>query len=151
MQDIKFRKRMILKICDTEYSTAEEFKAAMSGIYLIYEVNKPVIESAKPYPDVQIIDDFGTEEYVDSAYAAGERDVAIPVGHETRYFVNLRDKLQHLPDLASADGYYLIQQENNNMRLVIFRIPRAPSEDGSYTLKATVTNGSVIYTWEAES
>lgn len=102
-------------------STAEDaatFKSAMSGIYLVYELATPTTETAEPFVENQIVDDFGTEEYVDYAESQGDRDVAIPVGHVTQYLANLRDKLQHLPDLAEADGDYIIRQSNNQMVLV---------------------------------
>ena len=119
------------------------FKTAMSGVYLVYELATPTTETADPYQQTQVVNDWGTEEFIDS------RDVAIPVGHKTNYLPNLRDKLQHLPSLASDDGYYLISQQNNTMSLELFRIPKAPSEDGTYQLKATVTSGTPTYFWEA--
>ena len=81
------------------------------------------------------------EEYVSTSI--------VPVGHNTRYPANLRDKLQHLPDLADDDGYYMIGQSNKQMHLELFRIPKAPTTDGTYTLKATVSGGTPTYTWEA--
>lgn len=118
---------------------------AGSGLYVVYELAEPTEETATPYDEVQLVDDFGTERYVD------ERAVAIPVGHNTKYPANLRDKLQHLPDLADVDGAYLIRQTNKKMTLDLFRIPKAPTTDGTYTLKATVSGGTPTYTWEAEN
>lgn len=133
-------------IRDTTYTDAATFKTAMSGVMLIYEVATPTTESATPYASPQIVDDFGTEEYVIDSDVA----VPVPVGHVTRYPANLRDKLQHLPDLSSdGDGYYLIQQSGTDMILVAFRIPRAPETDGTYTLKCTVSGGSPLYEWES--
>ena len=108
--------------------------------YLVYELATPTEETAEPYTNPQIVNDWGTEEYVSSSI--------VPVGHETKYGANLRDKLQHLPDLASADGYYVIQQTASQMSLVHFRIPQAPTTDGTYVLKATVSGGTPTYTWE---
>lgn len=70
-----------INISDSSLSdyTTTEFKTAMSGVYLVYELAEPTTESADPYQNPQIVDDFGTEEYVDA------RDVAIPVGHVTQY------------------------------------------------------------------
>lgn len=120
------------------------FKTAMSGIYLIYELATPTTETATPYTNPQIVNDFGTEEYV--------TDSIVPVGHNTEYLVNLRDKLQHLPDLADSDGYYVIQQTDHQMSLVHFRIPQAPvSTDGTFVLKAVVSGGNVTYQWVEES
>lgn len=137
-------------IIDSAYTDATEFKASLDGVYLVYELASPTTEQAETYTNPQIVDDFGIEEYIDYAYSQGDRDVAIPVGHVTQYMQNLRDKLQHLPDLADSDGYYVIQQTSNDMSLVHFRIPQAPTTDGTYVLKATVSGGTPTYTWEAE-
>jgi hypothetical protein len=128
-------------IYDPSYADAAAFKAAMSGVYLVYELATPTTETAEPYQEIQICDDWGTEEYVSTGM--------VPVGHETRYPANLRDKLQHLPNLADADGYYMINQSGSQMTLERFRIPKAPTTDGTYTLKATVSGGTPTYTWEA--
>ena len=122
--------------------TGEEVKTALSGQYLVYELATASTEEAEPYTNPQIVNDFGTEEYVTTSL--------VPVGHETQYPANLRDKLQHLPDLAENDGYYAIKQEGSQLSLELFRIPKAPTTDGNYTLKASVTGGVPTYTWESE-
>ena len=106
---------------------------------LVYELETPTTETADPFNEIQICDDFGTEEYVSTSI--------VPVGHSTRYPANLRDKLQHLPDLADDDGYYMIGQSNKQMHLELFRIPKAPTTDGTYVLQATVSSGTPTYTW----
>lgn len=127
---------------DTYGGDTASFNAAMSGTMLIYELATPTTETANPYTSPQIVDDWGTEEYV--------TDSIVPVGHVTEYPQNLRDKLQHLPDLADSDGYYVIQQTNSEMTLTHFRIPQAPTTNGTYILKATVSGGTPTYTWVAE-
>lgn len=127
-------------------STVDAFKAwlAQKPVTLVLQLATPTTETAEPYQKVQICDDFGTEEYVSTSI--------VPVGHNTRYPANLRDKLQHLPDLADDDGYYMIGQNNKQMHLELFRIPKAPtSPDGTYVLKATVSGGTPTYTWEAQT
>lgn len=128
-------------LCVANYTDAA-FKTAMSGVMLVYELATPTTETADPYPEVQLCDDWGTERFV--------TDSIVPVGTETDYPANLRDKLQHLPDLASADGYYAIKQVGTQMTLEPFRIPKAPTTDGTYTLRATVSGGVPTYTWEQE-
>jgi hypothetical protein len=59
--------------------------------HLIYELATPTTETADPYQEVQIVDNYGTEAFVDT------RDVQIPVGHASRYEPNLVDKLVGLP------------------------------------------------------
>ena len=132
-----------LNVIDTAYTDATAFKTAMNGVMLVYELETPTTESAEPYQHIHICDDFGTEEFVSTSI--------VPVGHNTRYPSNLRDKLQHLPNLADNDGAYLIRQTNKQMSLEVFRIPKAPTTDGTYTLKATVSGGTPTYTWESEA
>lgn len=75
----------IVSVYDTDYTDTASFKSAMSGVYLVYELATPTTETAEAYTNPQIIDPYGTEEYVDVGVEAGTRDVAIPVGHETIY------------------------------------------------------------------
>lgn len=107
-------------IRDTAYpsATGTEFKTAMSGVYLVYELAAPTTETVDPYTAIQVCDPNGTEEWTD------ERTVQIPVGNVTKYHANLKEKLEDLP-----------------------AIPSAPSANGTYTLKATVSGGAVTYQW----
>ena len=66
-------------IHDSDYTDASSFKAAMSGVYLVYELATPTTESTTPYTETQICSPYGTEEFID------DRAVAVPVGHKTRY------------------------------------------------------------------
>lgn len=94
------------------------------------------------------MDDFGTEEYVDS------RSVPIPVGHETLYMANLRDKLQNAPDSPSSDGDYIVRRTNGENTYIpyaqVHELPDAPTGNGTYVLKVTVANGTPTYTWVSE-
>ena len=131
-------------IYDSDYTDATAFKAAMSGVMLVYELAAPTTETVEPFQHIQIVDDFGTEEFVNTGI--------VPVGHNTRYHANLRDKLQHLPSLASADGTYMIQQAGKQMSLIHMPavFPDTPTEDGTYTLKTVVTGGVTTLQWVAE-
>lgn len=138
---------------DTSFTSVAEFKAAMSGVYLVYELATLTTETANAFADPQIVNDFGTEEYVDALVTAetSPRDVAIPVGHETFYQANLRDKLQNLPANASADGLYLVKQTGNKQELIAYapesELPTSPAETGTYVLK--LVDGTL--TWVLES
>ena len=143
-----------LYVYDTSYTDATAFKTAMSGVYLVYELAEPTTETAEPYQNPQVVNDFGTEEYVD------ERAVPIPVGHQTKYLANLRAKLEMSPDSPSADGEYIVKQTNGKneyialgssttMQSIMAKLPNPPSEDGTYTLKVTVANGTATYSWGA--
>jgi len=81
----------LLQINDSAYNgiDAEEFKTAMSGVMLVYELATPTTETAAPYQEIQQVDPDGTEEYVSSGI--------VPVGHSTKYFDNLVKKIEGLP------------------------------------------------------
>jgi len=74
----------VVRIKDLSYSDASAFTTAMSGVYLVYELATPTAESADPYTNPQIVDDFGTEEYVTTSI--------VPVGHNTEYFTGTTDQ-----------------------------------------------------------
>jgi len=143
---------------DSAYSDASTFKTSLSGIYLLYELATPTTESADAFQNPQIVDDWGTEEYVDRPSTAGTptRDVAIPVGHDSMYQANLRAKLEMAPDSPSdGNGDYVVRQTdgiNEYVKLVIpTELPSNPSEDGTYILKATVSGGTTTLSWEVQS
>ena len=140
------------KSCDNNPNT---LTTKLSGVYLVYELDTPTTETADGYVNPQIVDDFGTERFTDRAYAAGDRDVEIPVGHDSEYMANLRDKLQHLPNLASSNGTYVIQQTGNQMALIPLttptELPAAPTTDGTYKLRCTVASGTPTYAWESDT
>lgn len=109
-----------LVVKDTAYTDAVTFKTAMSGVYLVFELATPTTEEAEPYNEVQIVDDFGTEEYVTTSL--------VPVGHYTKYPANLRSAIER----------------------VMEQVPEAPSANGTYVLKVTKTSSGVTYAWTAE-
>lgn len=138
-----------LYIYDSSKSTMStaEFKAAMSGVYLVYELETPTTEQADAFQDPQVVDDFGTEEYIDN------RAVAIPVGHNTFYEVNLRAKLEMSPDSPESNGDYLMRHtsEGNAYTPYVSPIPSLPSADGNYVLKCTVSGSTKTLTWVEET
>ena len=72
------------------YTDAYVFKAAMSGVYLVYELATPTTETATPFTSPQIVDRYGTEEYITTGI--------VSVGHSTKYTLDLLAKLEALPD-----------------------------------------------------
>ena len=79
----------LIYIKDSRYSDAATFKTAMSGVYLVYVLATSTAETAEPFASPQIVDQYGTEEYVTTGI--------VPVGHETFYPENLRQKIEGLP------------------------------------------------------
>lgn len=84
------------------------------GTYTVYKLTTPTTATADPFTNPQVVDQNGTEEYV--------TDSIVPVGHDTRYRVNLLDNLN--------------------------QILKAPTADGTYTMKVTVSNGEATYFWD---
>lgn len=143
-----YEKRIAIR--DDSYTDAASFKAAMSGVYLVYELAEPTTEEAQPFQSPQIVDDFGTEEYVTSSI--------VPVGHITQYDSNLRAKLEMAPNSPDGDGDYLVRQTSGQNEYVPYtdggritalegKIPTPPSTDGTYVLKCTVADGTPTYSW----
>lgn len=66
-----------VNIIDSAYTDADTFKAAMSGVMLVYELATPTTETSTPFTSPQVCYPDGTEEFVTSN--------GVPVGHETKY------------------------------------------------------------------
>ena len=107
-----------LYIRDDSYTDAATFKTAMSGVMLLYEKATPTITEADPYQQIQVVDTHGTESMVDN------RDVAVPMGHETHYYEDIAKKVSEM-------------------------LPSPPSANGTYKLTATVSASGVAYSWQA--
>ena len=143
-----------------DYAGVRAYLSA-NPITVEYELATPTTESADSFQSPQIVDDFGTEEYVDYAYSQNTRDVAIPVGHNTKYAPNLRAKLEMSPDSPSGNGDYIVRQtdgtneyvaisDNSTISGLTTRVPACPTDtDGTYKLTCTVSGGVAVYSWEA--
>lgn len=79
-------------VMDSSYTDAATFKAAMSGVYLVYELATPTTETADPYTEIQEVSKYGTLEYITTN--------DIPVGHNTTYLT--RDVFGGYIDLVSG-------------------------------------------------
>ena len=131
-----------IMIKDLQYTTSAAFKAAVTGVKVVCNRSSTITETAEPFARYQFVDDFGTEEYLP---VSGASAPMLPVGHDSHYTMNLRDKLQRLPNAPSAAGDYLVHYDGLNMALT--PLPAYPSEDGTYTLTATVAEGNVTLSW----
>ena len=118
----------------------------INTVSAIYELATPTTETADSYTNPQIVSDFGTEEYV-----IDDDVFAIPVGHNTDYPVDLKAKLEMAPNSPPGDGMYVVKQTsgtNEYVPLIIpSGIPPVPTENGSYTLTATVSGGTTTLSW----
>lgn len=97
-------------IKDSAYSDATTFTSAMSGVYLVCEKSTPTPFTATPFTNPQIVDYFGTEEYVTTSI--------VPVGHYTQYMANLKAKLEMSPDSPNGAGDYIVRQTNGENEYV---------------------------------
>lgn len=119
-----------------------------------YVAETPTTEQADPFVQPFVVDDFGTEAFIDGEFEDGDRDVAIPVGHVTQYQANLRAKLEMAPDSpGDGDGDYVVRQTagKNSYVPLLFPasdIPAPPATDGSYVLSLTVSSGAASYSWK---
>ena len=137
------------------YASGDEslLNAITDGTHTVVKLETPTTETADQFSNLQIVDDFGTEEYMDYAESRGTRDVAIPVGHETQYQNNLRAKLEMSPNSPDGNGDYIVRQTNGineYVPLVIpAELPDAPTTDGTYRLTVTVADGTPTLSWVA--
>lgn len=119
--------------------------AITDGTNTVYLLDSTIEESADPFTTPQKVHNFGTEEYVDT------RNIPIPVGHSTVYITDLKAKLEAAPQLPENDGYYILHMDQGiaSYTPLTNELPVMPSADGNYSLKCSVSSGTVTLTWEA--
>ena len=142
-----FGASMLGFVTDGTYADAAAFKASMENVYLVYELATPATESAAPYQESQICNDFGTEEFVD------ERSLPMPAGHSAFYQNNLRAKLEMAPASPDGNGDYIVRQTNGLNEYIPLEkeLPSKPTATGAYTLKCVVAGGVSALTWVEET
>lgn len=118
--------RFIVRDTSKNSLNPTEFAAAMVGVYVLYPLATQTSENADSFINPQIVDADGTEEFVDYMQSQSTRDVAVPVGHESKYMINLRAKIE--------DAVML---------------PTLPTTNGTYTLKCIVASGTPTLSWVA--
>ena len=102
-----------VKVTCPDVTNAAELKTAMSGVYLVYELDTPTTEEAEPYQQIQVCDPNGTEQFV--------TDGIVPVGHSTFYPEDLVGKLEDIPDIPEApasNGTYTLKAVRSNTGVV---------------------------------
>lgn len=108
--------------------------AITDGTNTVYELETPTTEQAQPYQSPQIIDPYGTEEYVTTSL--------IPVGHQTQYPEDLRAKIESLPWdfanlIAPVETTYIATQNYTTGSLFIV-------DNILYKATANIANGGTI-------
>ena len=79
------------------YTTKDSFTTAVNNIYILYELETQLTNKTKPFQELQIVDPNGTEEFADT------RAVPLPVGHKTKYYTDLKAKLEPIPSIITDD------------------------------------------------
>jgi hypothetical protein len=88
-------------IYDNKYATvdANAFKSAMSGVMLYYELATPIVVDLPEGINLNYrMDDFGTEEFINTTAAANTPGLCKPTLVDIGYQTNLRDKIRRLDD-----------------------------------------------------
>ena len=123
-------------IKDTSYTDAATFKAAMSGVMLVYELATPTTETATPYTNPQIVSKYGTLEYVTNSI--------VPVGHKTTYLT--RDIFGGYVDLIS--GTLVVDKVSVDLGSLEWVYDGEPNKRFRYNEFAANYNAKMVSLWE---
>ena len=133
-----------LYIRDDSYSTVDAFKAAMSGVYLVYELATPVeIELAEPVAASYYANDFGTEEWQP---ANDDEPYTAPCEMQIAYAMNAVDTLRRLPENYISVGSFenfcteLATQLGAALNKTITITPTYNSENAEYDYSITISD-----------
>lgn len=81
----------------------------------LYKLITPTTEEtqATAYNEVQVVDNWGTEEWLTSGNAV------LPVGNDTIYLPDLKAKLEAAPEAPDNEGYYIVFRDGNDNRYIL--------------------------------
>jgi len=142
-----------IRIKDSSYTNATAFKQAMQGVYLVYELVEPTTETTDTYQELQIVNDFGTEEFTCIGYNESTElatTISIPCGHDSDYYNNLRDKLQRLPEMPAVSqnitATYVVNYNGTTKKCSFVGIEDWLTENGykMQDLSSQITAGSAL-------
>ena len=124
-----------LQICKTAWAnyTSAQIATALSGVYLYYELATPTTEQGTAFAENIPCDDFGSMYWTQTK--------GIPQGNEIFYPVDYKASIDTLYNRVGGDMSKIVTEDE---------YPEAPSSDGTYVLKATVSGGTKTYAWVAE-
>ncbi len=123
----------VAAVRDSAYTDATAFKTAMSGVYLYYELATPTTEQGTAFAENIPCDDFGSMYWTQTK--------GIPQGNELFYPVDYKASIDTLYNLVNGDMSKIVTEDE---------YPEAPSSNGTYVLKVTVSGGTKTYAWVAE-
>ena len=129
-----------ISIRNSAYNDAAAFKAAMSGVMLNYELATPIeTDMQGDEYDTNIPEnDYGVERKVSVSgnMFSGSATTIFYQDNVLRQIYNNKSAIDNLQE---------------GLNTIEARIPIAPTTDGTYTLKAVVSNGVATYSWELDS
>ena len=110
---------------NTQYTTAAAFKTAMSGVMLVYELATPTSEeTVASFASTQKTGI--TEQFMEPTV---QNSVFLPVGHDSLYLPDLKNKLEIAPDSPITDGVYLVSRSSGtNVYIPIADVTATQSE-----------------------
>lgn len=138
-------------VYDSAYTDASTFKAAMSGVMLVYKLATPTTETADTYANTIAVDPNGTEEWID------DRIVPVPVGHKSKYgdnkfvgdilgMANVQERVDELVNdtdvILNVYGSKNLLP-NNAVSQVMNGVTFTVNADGSVTANGTATGNAV--------
>lgn len=111
--------------------TAAEIKTLLSGIYAEFQNNTPTTEQGTPFEENVAIDDFGTLEW---------QITTVPQGCTIYYPYDYKAAIDTLLNMVNGVIGDIVTSA---------KVPDAPTTDGTYVLTATVSDGTVTYSWQS--
>ena len=115
---------------------SDAVKTALSSygsVTIEYPLATPTTEQGTPFAENIPCDDFGSLSWTQTK--------GIPQGNEIFYPVDYKASIDTLYNLVNGDMSKIVTEDE---------YPEAPSSDGTYVLKATVSGGTKTYAWVAE-
>ena len=116
-----------------ESKTSAEVKSALNGEMFYYAFSTPTTEQGTAFAENIPCDDFGSMYWTQTK--------GIPQGNEIFYPVDYKASIDTLYKKVNGDMSKIVTEDE---------YPEAPSSDGTYVLKATVSGGTKTYAWVAE-
>lgn len=134
-----------VNVKDSNYTSKSAFETAMTGVYLVYELESSTTETASSFTNPQMIDANGSEEYVDGHYWG-----CVNLGDLTwDYLTNrtnpfFRALLPNVKTYSSNDGNTNVCLTNNFVRLAGFTLLEDSSVDNAYNVGTWESNPECI-------
>ena len=117
-----------------------------------YPLATPTTSQGTAYEENEQCHNWGIQYVEDAEYDDGNRAFKMPMGGEEIYTPNLTEKVEAMPSAPVNNGDYIVRVVNNKAEYIPLpnSFPTAPSTDGTYVLKCTVSGGTPTLEWVAE-